>query len=218
MALRLIEALQRSGQAEAADDVLEPVRPAESAQRPRPDPARRRGDAGAGLAGRDRASTRACAGGSATMTRPSSTTSPGPMRRAAISTARVPLARRAWALDRDNPATADTLGWLLFKSGADRAERPRPARARRPRRPERRRRSASRAGARRAARLAQAPARSRFSSASGITVTFGMVAPQPLDELRRPRRRSPSVAPSGLSSSRRRRLRLGRGHRQHPGR
>ena len=29
----------------------------------------------------------------------------------------VPLARRAWSLDRDNPATADTLGWLLFKSG-----------------------------------------------------------------------------------------------------
>jgi tetratricopeptide (TPR) repeat protein len=29
----------------------------------------------------------------------------------------LPLARRAWALDRDNPATADTLGWLLFKSG-----------------------------------------------------------------------------------------------------
>ena len=29
----------------------------------------------------------------------------------------MPLARRAWALDRDNPATADTLGWLLFKSG-----------------------------------------------------------------------------------------------------
>jgi Flp pilus assembly protein TadD len=27
----------------------------------------------------------------------------------------MPLARRAWALDRDNPATADTLGWLLFK-------------------------------------------------------------------------------------------------------
>ena len=33
----------------------------------------------------------------------------------------IPLARRAWALDRDNPATADTLGWILFKSGADRA-------------------------------------------------------------------------------------------------
>ena len=29
----------------------------------------------------------------------------------------LPLARRAWSLDRDNPATADTLGWLLFKSG-----------------------------------------------------------------------------------------------------
>jgi cellulose synthase operon protein C len=29
----------------------------------------------------------------------------------------LPLARRAWALDRDNPATSDTLGWLLFKSG-----------------------------------------------------------------------------------------------------
>jgi len=29
----------------------------------------------------------------------------------------LPLARRAWALDRDNPATADTLGWLLFRSG-----------------------------------------------------------------------------------------------------
>ncbi len=32
----------------------------------------------------------------------------------------VPLARRAWGLDRDNPATADTLGWILFKSGTDR--------------------------------------------------------------------------------------------------
>ncbi|HYJ52357.1 MAG TPA: tetratricopeptide repeat protein [Allosphingosinicella sp.] len=30
----------------------------------------------------------------------------------------LPLARRAWALARDNPATADTLGWLLFKNGA----------------------------------------------------------------------------------------------------
>jgi cellulose synthase operon protein C len=32
----------------------------------------------------------------------------------------LPLARRAWALDRDNPATADTLGWILFQSGTDR--------------------------------------------------------------------------------------------------
>ena len=35
--------------------------------------------------------------------------------------AALPLARRAWALDRDNPATSDTLGWLLFTSGEDRA-------------------------------------------------------------------------------------------------
>jgi tetratricopeptide (TPR) repeat protein len=34
----------------------------------------------------------------------------------------IPLARRAWSLDKDNPATADTLGWLLFKSGTDRAQ------------------------------------------------------------------------------------------------
>jgi tetratricopeptide (TPR) repeat protein len=32
----------------------------------------------------------------------------------------VPLARRAWSLEPRNPATADTLGWLLFKSGEDR--------------------------------------------------------------------------------------------------
>jgi tetratricopeptide (TPR) repeat protein len=31
----------------------------------------------------------------------------------------IPLARRAWSLDRDNPATADTLGWILFRSGED---------------------------------------------------------------------------------------------------
>jgi tetratricopeptide (TPR) repeat protein len=34
----------------------------------------------------------------------------------------IPLARRAWALDKQNPATADTLGWLLFKSGKDKAQ------------------------------------------------------------------------------------------------
>ncbi|MFN3944280.1 MAG: tetratricopeptide repeat protein [Allosphingosinicella sp.] len=34
----------------------------------------------------------------------------------------IPLARKAWELDRENPATADTLGWLLFKSGQDKAE------------------------------------------------------------------------------------------------
>ncbi len=34
----------------------------------------------------------------------------------------IPLARKAWSLDKENPATADTLGWLLFKSGEDRAQ------------------------------------------------------------------------------------------------
>jgi tetratricopeptide (TPR) repeat protein len=34
----------------------------------------------------------------------------------------IPLARRAWALDRSSPATADTLGWLLVKSGRGRGE------------------------------------------------------------------------------------------------
>ena len=34
----------------------------------------------------------------------------------------IPLARRAWELDRDNPATTDTLGWFLFKSGEDKAQ------------------------------------------------------------------------------------------------
>jgi cellulose synthase operon protein C len=33
----------------------------------------------------------------------------------------LPLAEKAWSLDKDNPATADTYGWLLFKSGRDRA-------------------------------------------------------------------------------------------------
>ena len=33
----------------------------------------------------------------------------------------IPLARKAWALDKSNPATTDTLGWILFKSGTDKA-------------------------------------------------------------------------------------------------
>jgi tetratricopeptide (TPR) repeat protein len=33
----------------------------------------------------------------------------------------IPLAQKAWSLDKNNPATTDTLGWLLFKSGKDRA-------------------------------------------------------------------------------------------------
>ncbi len=35
--------------------------------------------------------------------------------------AAVPLAEKAWTLDKRNPATADTFGWILFKSGKDRA-------------------------------------------------------------------------------------------------
>ncbi len=31
----------------------------------------------------------------------------------------LPYARRAWSLDRDNPATADTLGWILYRGGSD---------------------------------------------------------------------------------------------------
>ena len=34
----------------------------------------------------------------------------------------LPLAKRAWQLDRDNPGTADTFGWLLFKSGIGKAQ------------------------------------------------------------------------------------------------
>jgi tetratricopeptide (TPR) repeat protein len=34
----------------------------------------------------------------------------------------IAMARHAWRLDPNNPATADTLGWLLFKSGRDKAQ------------------------------------------------------------------------------------------------
>lgn len=34
----------------------------------------------------------------------------------------IPLAQKAWALDRRNPSTTDTLGWLLYKSGANREQ------------------------------------------------------------------------------------------------
>lgn len=34
----------------------------------------------------------------------------------------IPYARRAWELDPNNPTTADTLGWLLYKSGRDKAQ------------------------------------------------------------------------------------------------
>lgn len=34
----------------------------------------------------------------------------------------IPIARRAYALDPANPAATDTLGWILYKSGSSRAE------------------------------------------------------------------------------------------------
>lgn len=34
----------------------------------------------------------------------------------------LPLARKAWSLDQTNPATADTLGWILLQSGQHKAE------------------------------------------------------------------------------------------------
>ena len=33
----------------------------------------------------------------------------------------LPLAEQAWSLDKANPATTDTLGWILFRSGRDKA-------------------------------------------------------------------------------------------------
>jgi tetratricopeptide (TPR) repeat protein len=34
----------------------------------------------------------------------------------------LPIAKKAWELDKKNPATSDTYGWLLFKSGQDKAQ------------------------------------------------------------------------------------------------
>ena len=34
----------------------------------------------------------------------------------------LPLAQKAWELDKQNPATTDTYGWLLYKSGKDKAQ------------------------------------------------------------------------------------------------
>ena len=99
----------------------------------------------------------------------------------------VPLARRAWSLDRDNPATADTLGWLLFKSGRraeglvllQQAARGAPSDSDIRRRPGRRRRLAASAtsGCRGAA------------SAIGITVTLAWLAAQRRRGIAMPRRR-----------------------------
>jgi tetratricopeptide (TPR) repeat protein len=34
----------------------------------------------------------------------------------------LPIARKAWELDKKNPATTDTYGWLLYKSGQDKTQ------------------------------------------------------------------------------------------------
>lgn len=121
VALRLIEALQRSGQAETAGNVLELfVR-----QNPRNVPglillASRRMQASDWPAAINiYESLRARLGnGDATILNNLAWaySELGDYDRA------VPLARRAWSLDRDNPATADTFGWILFKSGRNRAQ------------------------------------------------------------------------------------------------
>ncbi len=116
VAIRLIEALQRSGQADAADGVLRLF----VQQNPRNVPAL------VLLAGREmqrqdwptaiaiyEGLRRRIGNNDATILNNLAWaySESGDLARA------LPLARRAWALDRDNPATADTLGWLLFKSG-----------------------------------------------------------------------------------------------------
>ena len=120
VALRLIEALQRSNQAEAAGNVLELfVR-----QNPRSIPglvmlAGRRMQAGdwAAAIGIYESLRGRIGNNDATILNNLAWAyaETGDYDRA------IPLARRAWSLDRDNPATTDTFGWILYKSGADRA-------------------------------------------------------------------------------------------------
>ena len=116
VAMRLIEALQRSGQAEAADNVLDLF----VQQNPRSVPGLIL-LAGRAMQAQELAGAIAIYEGLRRRIGNNDATilnnlawaysESGDFDRA------VPLARRAWSLDRDNPATADTLGWLLFKSG-----------------------------------------------------------------------------------------------------
>jgi tetratricopeptide (TPR) repeat protein len=121
VAMRLVEALERSGQRQAAADVLGLF----LRQNPRSVPASllaanahlRAGNWAAAAAGyeslrrrlgdRDAAMLNNLAWAYGEL---------GDYDRA------IPLARRAWSLDRSSPATADTLGWLLVKSGRGKAE------------------------------------------------------------------------------------------------
>jgi tetratricopeptide (TPR) repeat protein len=116
VALRLIDALQRSGQAAAADNVLDLF----VEQNPRSIPALIL------LGGREMQRENwpfatAIYEGLRARIGDNDATILNNLAWAYSETGEVaralPLARRAWALDRDNPATADTLGWLLFKSG-----------------------------------------------------------------------------------------------------
>jgi tetratricopeptide (TPR) repeat protein len=116
VALRLIEALQRSNQAEAADNVLNLF----VQQNPRSVPglillggrAMQQQDWPFAVAIYEGLRQRIGNNDATILNNLAwAYSESGDMDRA------VPLARRAWSLDRDNPATADTLGWLLFKSG-----------------------------------------------------------------------------------------------------
>ena len=172
VAMRLIEALQRSGQGQAADNVLRLF----VAQNPRNVPAL------VMLAGREMQAAnwpaaiaiyeglrQRLGNNDATILNNLAVaySESGDLERA------VPLARRAWALDRGQSGDRRHAGLAAVQERPPRRG-PRLARTGRPRRP-RRRRDPAPAGAG-AAGLAQTPRRSRFSSASGITVTVAPVA------------------------------------------
>ncbi|WP_114954564.1 tetratricopeptide repeat protein [Sphingosinicella terrae] len=120
VALRLIEALQRSGQVEAADQVLELF----ALQNPRNVPGQvllasrmmQRQDWAGAITTYESLRSRLGENDATILNNLAWAYSESGDFDAAL-----PLARRAWALNRNNPATADTLGWILFKSGADRA-------------------------------------------------------------------------------------------------
>jgi putative PEP-CTERM system TPR-repeat lipoprotein len=120
VALRLIEALQRSGQVEAADQVLELF----ARQNPRSVPGQvllasrmmQRQEWPQAIRTYEALRRRLGDNDATTLNNLAWAYAETGDYESAI-----PLARRAWTLDRDNPATADTLGWILFKSGEDRA-------------------------------------------------------------------------------------------------
>ena len=214
VAMRLIDSLQRSGQAEAADNVLNLF----VQQNPRSVPGLillggRAMQAAATGCSRSR-STRGCARASATMTRPSSTISPGPIRKAATIAARA--AARPPRLGA-RPRQSGDRRHVGLAAVQERPPRRRPGllAAGRARRAERfRHPPAPGLGAARLAASAQA------SGCRGSARRSGSRSRWPGSRRSRSRNceASPTmtmVAPSGPSSVRRRGLRLGRGHRQH---